>query len=208
MVLPSGDAEVEVTLDLDAGAVGELAVPSADRSPRGLKVSFPEGASGTCATRDGISEFALDFSGVKEPPRKVRYSYTVAGLLDWGKAKPKNFGNISMGRRIVNTTRTPIKYYEMKILLPGGYALSSVRDSVPELEDNETVPPYEAAGEPGFSGVKIHAENMNTGESCSILFLFKADGRSWWLFGLLCGVAGLYLFFFRDLVAREKKENT
>jgi hypothetical protein len=201
----SGQAEVKVTLT--AAAPGKVVVPLGAGDVQGLRADEQPGIAVTLEKSGGRPSLAIALERAFPQGETVAVHYTLPGYYEWNGQKRSDFGNHTLEYRFVNSQVLPIVAFTGEVLLPPSYLVNSVEDSIPELNEKTPVAPFQVMRADGRSGVRIRANKLRLGDTCMVQFRFKRDDKSPALLVVGIGLAAVYLFAFRDLVAGRRNNN-
>lgn len=203
-----GSARVERTLVANASAGAALAIPVGIETLEELTLAGCASATATASSRDGVRQLLIERGEGCSPNVPLTVRSRVASFYDWAAAKPEGFGNRTIGYRFVNTQPAVIKQYECELVLPRGFVVSAVRESVPAPSEKNPVPPFQIIRDGDRNGVRLCAKDLAMGDEGMIRFRFKGDDKPVLLLagGLVAAFA--YLVGFRDLVRKRRDAGT
>ncbi len=197
-----GSARIERTI-VEGRPVGtRLAIPIGVET---LEEVTAEGCAMASATIDdggGARRLVIERGEGCPVNAPLRVRTTVASFYDWAGAKPAGFGNRSVGYRFVNTQPAVIAHYECELVLPKGFVVSAVEESIPAPSEKNPVPPFQIVRDGDRNGVRLSAQHLAIGDEGLIRFKFKSGDKSVLLLGGGLLVALAYLVWFRDLVGK------
>jgi len=196
----SGAAKVEIAVKLAKAEPGTLLVTTGFKTADGLKIEGLAGATVALAEKDGVRVFAITTPVAPSEKDPVKLSFTVPGFYDWKKEKVADFGNRGLEYRFLNTLPTRVQSYAMELMLPAGYVVNTVEDSMPKLTSKSPAPPYQIVRNGDQYGIAIKASKLGVGDFSMVRIRFKDGNKSTGF--LLAGLAvcALYLIGFRDTV--------
>ncbi|MCX6547546.1 MAG: hypothetical protein NTW40_05830 [Acidobacteria bacterium] len=208
-VAPDGSGQAMATLRLGHCPAGLLVLPLGFSAPENLKLEeAPPGVSLELGRQDTVSSLRFHLPAALEAPATVRFSFRVKQALQTLKAAPGEKGALPAGSRLfrhgfVNTQETPIGSYRLEFLFPEGLIAQAVREQLPRLEKGEVGPRVLLSVLDGQQAASLTYANVHQGDVTSMVVELVPRRRSlgWLVAGLL--LAGLYLFYFRDLVAKK-----
>ncbi len=154
---------------------------------------------------DGVKYVLLHTFAHPDSMQTYIYSFGVKKYFDFEKNKSE-FGNFIFSYKYINTCPVKIDKYESNIILPEGYAVSSVLETVPKVKNNNPESPYDLGRIDGRNFVKLNNSKMGLGENSFIKFRFKSEEKSKFLLVFLIVIAAAYLFLFRDLIIKTNKK--
>ena len=204
-IKPDGTATATATLTLDTCVPGTLVVPVGFASVTGLKVdNAPAGVRLDPAPK----AVRLQLPEGVAPACTVTFSFPVAkAYKDAPKGntgeKPLAAANRVLAFALVNTQETAIDAFRLDVRLPEGMMVQTIREQLPKLGKTEAGPRVRLNKVDGRQGGFLQLSPMAQGDSTALTLELTPTRKSplWLLVGLLLG--GLYLFFFRDLVAAK-----
>jgi hypothetical protein len=180
LVLPADLGPIK-DLKLQGGPAGLRLEPGL----RGVRVTLPEGVPAKCDLA-----FTFPVAQAFQPKPK-------------GKTGEKGVPATSQVFRhaMVNTQETPIEDYQFEVSLPEGTMVQGIREQLPKLAKSEVGPRVRLNKTGSRQGALLKLANVGQGDDASMALEIIPARKSplWLLVGLLLG--GLYLFYFRDLVA-------
>ena len=102
----------------------------------------------------------------------------------------------------VNTQATLVKAFGMLVVLPADMRFHAIREQLPKLKKTEVEPRVRLGGADGRQTALLQIANLKQGDSASMQLEAIPNRRSplWLVAGIV--LAALYLFKFRDLVAK------
>ena len=133
--------------------------------------------------------------GPRPAPLEVRV--TVPRLVDLGKAKA--FGNRVFSYELVNATTGSCGRYEGTFLVPEGFRVNTIVETVPAESENAATRPYEVVRVDGRDGLRLTEPSLDPAKRVVAKIRFKPAAHSPLFPGLLLAVGALYLYRFRDL---------
>ncbi len=104
----------------------------------------------------------------------------------------------------VNTQEGMIGRYRFELLFPDGMMAQAIREQLPKPKKNDAGPRVQLSKIGGRQAAILQFTSLKQGDDTSMLVELVSERKSkgWLLAGIV--LAGLYLFHFRDLVARKK----
>ena len=102
----------------------------------------------------------------------------------------------------VNTQAALIKDFAFLVVLPEGSRFQAIREQLPKLKKTEAEPRVRLGGDGGRQSALLRLANLRQGDSTSMQLEAVPNRRSplWIALGIV--LSALYLFKFRDLVAK------
>jgi hypothetical protein len=196
-----GNGQVSATLALPAGWDTPVTLPVAAGPPSGLSVRSGAGETASTETRDGQTWIVLTPARPSSAPTTIELAWESAQVIDMARA-PLAHGVRRARFAFVNTTGAAIDSIERTLVLPEGFVVSSVDDVVPAATESTVGPAYELGPRDGSTGVTVRAKALPIGGTIEATIRFKPRASPVPLLGVLALVAAVYLYRFRDLVAR------
>jgi hypothetical protein len=193
----TGAAKVKIAARLAKAEPGTLLIPTSFKAVEGLKIDGLAGASVALTEKDGVRSFAITTPVAPSEKEPVMVSFSVPGFYDWKKEKVADFGNRGLEYRFLNTLPTRVQSYSMQLMLPPGYVVNTVEDSLPKLTSKSPSPPYQIVRSGDQYGISIKSSKLGVGDYCMVRIRFKDGSKStaFLMSGLL--LAGVYLIAFR-----------
>jgi hypothetical protein len=131
--------------------------------------------------------------------------YRLPALFNFNKEKIADFGNYTFKYRFINTMLPEINNFSSEIVLPYGYLVTSIDETIPKQTEDNPVSPFQVTNKGKNSSVIIKAAKLKLGEQSYVKMQIKSDKKSLFLFIIVIVVGILYLYFFRDLVSPKVK---
>jgi hypothetical protein len=187
MNLPLGFAKVE-DLKLEEAPQGVRLAPGPSNGQSLVQVFLPEGIS---------------------PEATLRFSFSVRQAFLRTEPGPGEKASLPGGSRLfrhafVNTQEGMIGRYRLELLFPEGMMAQAIREQLPKVKKSEVGPRVQLAKIEGRQAAILQFTSLRQGDDTSMLLELVPVGKSlgWLAVGL--ALAGVYLFYFRDIVARRK----
>lgn len=204
LINSNGDAEIFVNISIDSAKVFTVKLPW-NFSQKVKKITTAPGFSANMISRQG-NKYLLVKSIDSTLFSHIYAKVEVEKFYDFENEKIKDYGNYSISYRFMNTTLDKIKFYQVEIVLPEGFNITSVDESFPELTESNPDVPYFISREKNLNKVVLHSSKLKMGTNAFINFRLKEEHKTYTLLIMLLLVAGLYLVFFRDVI--KIKENS
>ena len=190
-----GSAKVRLVIDV-AGTPGEevrLPFGHAKADLSSLK------ATGALSARVETIDGGLPLLAVTLPPEKapLEVAFTVPGFVDFGKAAA--FRNRTFSHELVNATVIACGRYEGTFLLPPGFRVNTIVETVPEDGETSATRPFDVVRVDGRDGIRLTEPGLDPAHRVAAKVRFTPAGHSALFLPLIVVVAGLYLYLFRDL---------
>lgn len=191
------DGSAAVTLDVDlSGAPGEAVRLPFGHAKADLATLRVVGAvSGRIETLEGGLPVLVVTLGPQTSPLEVRV--TVPRLVDVAKASA--FGNRVLSHELVNATSLSCGRYEGTFLVPEGFRVNTIVETVPAESENAATRPYEVVRVDGRDGLRLTEPSFDPAKRVAAKVRFKPAAHSPLFPGLLLAAGALYLYRFRDL---------
>ncbi len=199
-----GSARVERTIVEGPHVGARLAIPIGVETLDEVTAAGCAVASATIDDGGGVRQLVLERGDGCPVNAPLTVRTTVASFYDWAAAKPAGFGNRSVSYRFVNTQPAVIAHYECELVLPTGFVVSAVEESIPAPSEKNPVPPFQVVRDGDRNGVRLSAQSLAMGDEGLIRFKFKSGDKSNLLLGGGLLVALAYLVWFRDLVRKPQ----
>ena len=196
----AGTGRVEVEVTVTAPTPGRIVVPLGFGGAQELQVDERPGLTVTLEKSGGRPCLAIITERAFPQGETVKARYMLPGFYDWNGKKRSDFGNHTLEYRFVNSQVLPIVAFSVEVLLPAGFLVNSVEDSIPELNETTPVAPFRVVKVGERCGVRIRASKLGLGDTCMVRFRFKRNDKPVGLLLVGLAAAALYLFAFRDLV--------
>ncbi len=152
--------------------------------------------------RDGIKFISLKIDQA-EQNKAWQIEFTIKGFIEFPKDNAEEYGNYPVKYRYINTSFSQIKNFESTLVLPAGYVIVSVDETIPKQTEDNPVSPFQLGLVDSKNSITLKVQNMKLGEHAFVKMNVKREAKSY-LVLFVFGAAGfLYLFFFRDLVTQK-----
>lgn len=152
---------------------------------------------------EGTIFLELNSIGIKDSS-KLEIKFTLPEYFVIKNEQVEEFGNYTFKKKFVNTTPTQIKNFSSEIILPSGYVITSVLETIPKQASEDPVSPFQISRTNELNSVIIKTPILKLGDNTFIKFRFKSDAKSPLLMILLVIVGGFYLIYFRDIIKSPK----
>lgn len=157
------------------------------------------GIKSEIVNRNGIEFINIDFDSIYSNFRLI-VKFSVESFFRFSDEKISDYGNYSVKRVFQNTTFSGIKNFHSELVLPEGFNVTSITETLPKQKSEETDVPYELSKVNNRTTILMKSSNLKLGDNVMINFRFKESEKSFLLMILLLIIAALYLYSFRDLV--------
>ncbi len=190
-----GSAKVRLVIDVTGAPGEEVRLPfgHAKADLGSLK------ATGALSARVETIAGGLPLLAVTLPPEKapVEVAFTVPGFVDFGRSAA--FGNRTFSHELVNATVIACGRYEGTFLLPPGFRVNTIVETVPEDGETSATRPFDVIRVDGRDGIRLREPGLDPAHRVAAKVRFKPAARVPLFLPLIVAVAGLYLYLFRDL---------
>ena len=212
--LKEGGGQAMATVTLAGCTPGNLLLPLGFHAPEGLRLEeSPAGVRLEMGPRDGMTSLHLLFPERMPPQATLRFSFTVKEVFQVLQLAPGEKSVLPKGSRLfrhafVNTQEAPIGIYRLEFLFPEGLMAQAIREQLPKPKKSEVLPRVLLSKSAGLQTAVLQFSDLRQGDDTSMTLELVPHRRSlgWLLAGLLLG--GLYLFKFRDLIAKKDPDPT
>jgi hypothetical protein len=205
-----GGGQAVATVALTGCTAGMLALPLGFASPEGLKLEeAPPGVQLDLGPRNGMTSLHFQFPEGMPAQATLRFSFTVKQVFQVIQLAPGEKSTLPKGSQLfrhafVNTQEAPIETYRLEFLFPEGFMAQAIREQLPKPKKSEVGPRVLLSQVEGRQAATLQFADLHQGDDTSMALELVPSRRSfgWLVAGLL--LAGLYLFHFKDLVARKQ----
>jgi len=218
----AGIRDYQLTIRTDAAGAGEAVLrvvvynqASVVRIPVGYPgvgdVRITEGPAGATVSSEPAGSqttLVLGWQPGVQGDVAVTVTFRVPSVVPEPVVKPGERPTLPQGSRtlkhaFVNTEAGAIDRYLSQVLFPPGLRAHAVREALPKLRGAEAGPRVRLGSVDAWPAATLEVTALKQGDSASMHVELTPQGRSWaWLVvGAL--LSALYLFYFRDLVARR-----
>lgn len=195
---PSGAATVELTITPGTGCELPAFVPFDHGTPSQAIRSSDSSITATFTVQEGIPLLRLAGAATAETPLVL--TTRIDTLPIWRGLKTGAFGNRTVALAFRNTTSATISAYTGTVVLPQGWAVTSIVSSEPAQTEKEPAAPFTLFKDSGCTGISIRAKYLGLSDGAQITFRCKPEAHSLALL-VACSVTGiLYLIFFRNVL--------
>jgi len=170
-------------------------------------IQFSVAYNPSIVDRDGIKFLSLKIDQAEQ--NKIwQIEFTIKDFIEFPENNAEEFGNYSVKYRYINTSFSQIKNFESTLVLPAGYVIVSVDETIPKQTEDNPVSPYQLGVTDVQNSITLKVQNMKLGEHAFVKMNVKREAKSYLVFFIFGAAGFLYLFFFRDLVTQKNgKEN-
>jgi hypothetical protein len=205
----TGTAEVQ----LSDCSPGRLNLPMGFNSIDGLRVDeAPKGLRLEQGPTNGQVLLHLDLPAGIAGESVVRFSFRVPKAfvrIEPGPGEKSSFpdGSRLFRHALVATQEGVLGSYRFELLFPPGSRAQSIREQLPKLGKAEVGPRVRLGKIDGRQNAVLQMSALRQGDDTSMALELVPERNSlgWLAVGLL--LSGLYLFYFRDLVAKANPDS-
>ena len=156
-------------------------------------------------TMDGVRYIRINAKAAFDSSQTYKFQFLLKNYFDFEKNKSE-FGNFIFSYKYINTRPMRIDKFESFVVLPDGYVVSSILETIPKAKNNNPEFPFELGQIASKNYIKLKNSKMEIGADCFMKFRFKAEEKSKLLLIMLVIIAIGYLVFFRELIKNKKKK--
>ncbi|MFA7420378.1 MAG: hypothetical protein WCZ90_11905 [Melioribacteraceae bacterium] len=165
-------------------------------------IQFSAAYNPSIVDRDGIKFISLKIDQAEQSKSRL-IKFTVKDFIEFPKDNNEEYGNYPVKYRYINTSFPQIKRFESTLVLPAGFVIVSVDETIPKQTEDNPVSPFQLGVVDSKNSITLKVQNMKLGEHAFLKLNVKREAKSY-LVLFAFGAAGLlYLFFFRDLVTQK-----
>ena len=165
-------------------------------------IQFTTANNPSVVDRDGIKFVSLKVDQA-EQSKAWQIEFVIKHFVEFPKDNTEEYGNYPVKYRYINTSFSQIKNFNSTLVLPAGYVIVSVDETIPKLTEDNPVSPFQLGTVDSKNSITLKIQNMKLGEHAFVKMNVKREAKSY-LVLFAFGAAGfLYLFFFRDLVTQK-----
>lgn len=205
----TGTAEVQLT-----GCVpGRLNLPMGFTTIEGLRLDqAPKGLRLEQGPTNGQVLLHLDLPAGVSAETAVGFSFRVPKAFVRIEPAPGEKSAFPDGSRLfrhalVATQEGVLGSYRFELLFPPGSRAQAIREQLPKLGKTEAGPRVRLGKSDGRQNAVLQMSSLKQGDDTSMALELVPEQKSlgWLAVGLL--LSGLYLFYFRDLVAKADPDS-
>lgn len=137
----------------------------------------------------------------------VTITAEVPGYLDLAKATSAEYGHIPVKQKFVNNIPNRVANYMLSIILPEGFVVNGVDESLPKMQPNNPDIPFFIENIGGRHTVKLVAKDLKPGDNAMISFTARQEQKSMLFLALLILASLAYLYWFRDTLTPVLKRS-
>lgn len=208
-----GSATGTAEIQLSGCAPGRLNLPMGFSNIDGLRIDqAPKGLRLEQGPTNGQVLLHLDLPAGVAAEITVGISFRVPKAfvrIEPGPGEKSSFpaGSRLFRHALVATQEGVLGSYRFELLFPPGSRAQSIREQLPKLGKTEVGPRVRLGKSDGRQNAVLQMSALKQGDDTSMALELVPEGKSlgWLAVGLL--LSGLYLFYFRDLVAKANPES-
>lgn len=210
-VAADGGAAATAELRLGGATPGEVVVPLGFPAVDDLRLTdAPAGTTVRATAHNGQTLLRLELPDGVPPEVVVSVAFAARDVLQQPPVKAGEAARASSERRrilrhaLLNSREETIRRYRFSVALPASLRAHAVREALPRLRAREAGPRARLGDVVGAPGVRLEVGDLVQGETAAVQVELVPRSRPWlWvLAGLVISL--LYLYRFRDLVARPR----
>ncbi len=132
----------------------------------------------------------------------VTLRFDVPDFFPFAAAKRLDFGNVTVRKKIVNTTLIQIDRLSAELFLPPGYDIAVVDETLPEQPSGESASPFVILRSGDRNGIGIAMDTARLGDALYVKMKVKSSSKSPVLFIVFVCIGIAYLVVFRDIITQ------
>jgi hypothetical protein len=152
---------------------------------------------------NGVPYASVKLNGQKSES-KYQISFKVKDFFGLDKKDAGEFGDYAFKYRFINTSLPQLKDFESKIVLPPGFVIVSVDETIPKQTEDNPVSPFQLGRNGSGNSITLKPQKFKLGEHVFVKMDIKRDEKSFATLIIFSILGLLYLFFFKDLIANKK----
>ena len=195
------ETSVSLTLVVRSGETGRLAVPLAFGAISDL--TFDDNRGHRVMFDPQSTPPVLLLENLDAGPDTVHVRFTAKDFFNWDRAKKGAFGNYTVTSKFTQTVPEEIEEFSSEIVLPAGFIVNSIVESIPDYSENDAECPYQLRLVSERHAITIHSTKMKTGDVALLTIRMKSDQKSVIVLGGIVLLGVLYLIFFRDVLKEQ-----
>lgn len=121
-------------------------------------------------------------------------------------SESEEFGNYVIKYRFINTTFDKINKFNSYLVLPIGFVVSTVDETIPKQSEDNPVFPFQIGKIENRNSVQLLNSNMKLGDQAFIKLQIKHEKKSPVVFIIFSLFAIGYLYLFRDLISKNQNK--
>jgi hypothetical protein len=159
------------------------------------------GHAAALRTKEGVFFVQIRSDSLRSG-KEWELSFNIPDFQKFEEQKLLQFGNRILKYRFSNTQLAEIADFSTEIILPDGYVVTSIDETVPKMTEESPESPTRLSTVGKNVSIVLKAPRLVLGEQAFMKLQCKSGTKSPLIgIGLLC-IGILYLIFFRDLVRR------
>jgi hypothetical protein len=206
----AGSGKARATISLADCLPGPLSLPLAFSAVENLRLEeAPTGTRLESSPRNGITYLLFTLPQGTPAKADLRFSFDLKKVFLAPKLNPGEKSTLPASSQVfkhafVNTQDAVIGTYRLEFLFPKGLMAQAIREQLPKPAKAEVGPRVILAKLEGRQAAILQLNRLQQGDDTSMVVELVPMRRSlgWLLSGL--ALVGLYLFHFRDLVAKQR----
>ncbi len=206
-----GSGQGLATLQVKDLAAGTLSLPLGFAAAEELHLEgAPAGVRLEASPHNGMTALKLQIPQELPGRTTLRWSFRLKQVFQNTQPKPGEKSTLPAGSRLfrhafVNTQEDVLGAYRLEFLLPEGFMFQTIREQLPKLAKSEVEPRVRLDKLDGCQSATLQCSKLMQGDGLSMVLEVVPVRKSWaWLVAGLT-LAGLYLYYFRDLVAAPER---
>ncbi len=203
-IQPDGTSRATGSLLLAKCTPGSFGLPLGVMKPKDLKlVNGPLGSDIKLLPAEGQALLQVTLPSGVPPDLTLTFTFSSPqGFTFVESGKGSGATKLRMvAHSFVNTQEMEIKSYRFEVLLPTGAMVQAIREQLPKTGKSEVEPRVRLGKIDGCQSATLQFTKVKQGDDASMSVEIVPVRKSWvWLLAGLA-LAGIYLFYFRDLVA-------
>jgi hypothetical protein len=207
---PDGSGQALATVALASCTPGTFNLPLGFAAVQDLRVVEPSAGIHVESTeRNGMTQLKITLPPDIPPKANLQFTFRLNQVFQVVKLKEGEKSALPASSRtfkhaFVNTQEYLIGAYRVEFLFPEGLMAQAIREQLPRLAKNEAGPRVLLAKVEGRQAAILQSSKLQQGDDTSMIVELVPNRRSmgWLVAGLL--LSGLYLFNFKDLVAKQQ----
>lgn len=121
-------------------------------------------------------------------------------------SESEEFGNYVIKYRFINTTFDKINKFNSYLVLPIGFVVSTVDETIPKQSEDNQVFHFQIGKIENRNSVQLLNSNMKLGDQAFIKLQIKHEKKSPVVFIIFSLFAIGYLYLFRDLISKNQNK--
>lgn len=201
-----GSGRATVKLTLAKAEPGPLSIPLGFSGFEALSLeSAPSGTQLRQGPLQGQAKLHAQLPETVSPDCTLVFSFRVPRVFQEVRPQPGEKQTLATGNRLfrhafVQTQEGTLGTYRFEVLFPQGMMVQAIKEALPKPRRTEVQPRVRLTKFDGRQAAVLALDHLQQGDDTALLLELTPERRSlgWLAVGL--ALAGLYLFYFRDLV--------